>query len=258
MVLYSEGRIINSYAEEPAASELHPEDPTIKCLIQDFLSQYCRKSEADLHSEKKIFSIPSRYKHELLYILNMFFDPKAQRQRLIPDFLKRFSELPEITPADILVLDKSECAWSPVLPYLQSGLNELEGYCRENLQIADMERQLSEKKVYEDFKKCFSEVCDLPWNIARNEFPFGAEEIIYALRKIGFMEEAEARTFVFRASCGWDTPVTKEVFLSHLQSRNGRRFICIMDSGGEVSTKKLSSELNELSSMLLWPIILSE
>ena len=258
MVIYSEGCIINSYAAEPPNPVLHLDDPAIRAFINDFLAQYCREPEADSRPKSTTFSVPSKYKQEILYCLAAILAKFRQQDPDTPDFLKGIVSSETIPPADILVFDRTECTRGSVLSKIQNGINELQGYCRENLQIAELERSMCKSNVYEDFKKHYFELTGTPWSIARNNFLSDDEDMVYTLKQVGFMEEKDARTYLFRAYCHWDYPITRKDFLSRLQEREGRCLVCILHSSNEERTQELIGRFDALDSRLLWPIIMSE
>ena len=81
---------------------VHLDDPAIRAFINDFLAQYCREPEADSRPKSTTFSVPSKYKQEILYCLAAILAKFRQQDPDTPDFLKGIVSSETIPPADIL------------------------------------------------------------------------------------------------------------------------------------------------------------
>lgn len=82
--------------------------------------------------------------------------------------------------------------------------NGRQGFCESNSVIADLERNLTEKDKYEDFKAEFETINGMPWKEARNEFDFIQDDVVDALTAIDFMSEDAARNWCEKAMEGVD------------------------------------------------------
>jgi len=78
--------------------------------------------------------------------------------------------------------------------------NEMQGFCGSIPYLADLERQLSDKGQYEEFKTRFEEATGDSWTSARNDFDFIQDDIVDVLSDMGFMSEEAARNWCEKAS----------------------------------------------------------
>ena len=77
--------------------------------------------------------------------------------------------------------------------------NEMQGFCGTIPYVADLERNLSEKGRYEEFKQKFAAACDESWEDARHEFDFVQDDIVDVLVDMGVMSEESARNWCEKA-----------------------------------------------------------
>ncbi|MBU3173713.1 BREX system P-loop protein BrxC [Clostridium estertheticum] len=78
--------------------------------------------------------------------------------------------------------------------------NEMQGFCGSIPLLADLERQLSEKGRYEEFKKLFEEEFGKTWEGSRHKFDFIQDSIVHVLDEMEFMSEAAARNWCEKAT----------------------------------------------------------
>lgn len=78
--------------------------------------------------------------------------------------------------------------------------NEMQGYCGSIPFLADLERQLTEKGRYEEFKKLFEEDFGKTWKESRHKFDFIQDSIVDVLNEMEFMSEAAARNWCEKAT----------------------------------------------------------
>lgn len=78
--------------------------------------------------------------------------------------------------------------------------NEMEGFCGSIPFLADLERQLTEKGRYTEFKKLFEEDFGKTWQESRHKFDFIQDSIVDFLDKMGFMSEQAARNWCEKAT----------------------------------------------------------
>ncbi|WP_366924737.1 BREX system P-loop protein BrxC [Metallumcola ferriviriculae] len=78
--------------------------------------------------------------------------------------------------------------------------NEMQGFCGSIPFLADLERQLTERGRYEEFKKLFEEEFGKTWVESRNKFDFIQDTIVDVLEKMRFMSETAARNWCEKAT----------------------------------------------------------
>jgi len=78
--------------------------------------------------------------------------------------------------------------------------NEMQGFCGSIPFLADLERQLTEKGHYDEFRKLFEENFGDKWEESRNKFDFIQDSIVDVLDKMEFMSEAAARNWCEKAT----------------------------------------------------------
>lgn len=71
--------------------------------------------------------------------------------------------------------------------------NEMQGFCGAIPLVADIERSLSKRGLYDEFKAKFEEIYGSPWVESRDEFDYVQDEVVEALVAIGAMSEEAAR-----------------------------------------------------------------
>ena len=115
------------------------------------------------------------------------------------------------TPADVILFNidsKSEIqgkqSKDAIVSVLLRVFNGRQGFCESNSVIADLERTLSEKGQYDNFKAEFESINGSPWLEARNEFDFIQDDVVDALVAIDFMSEEAARNWCEKAMDGID------------------------------------------------------
>lgn len=73
--------------------------------------------------------------------------------------------------------------------------NEMQGFCGAIPFLADLERNLSEKGRYEEFKERYEASFDSKWTESRNDFDFIQDDIVEVLVDMKFMSEEAARNW---------------------------------------------------------------
>lgn len=87
--------------------------------------------------------------------------------------------------------------------------NEMQGFCGSIPSLADLERQLSEKQRYEEFKLEFLNEFGKPWVESRNKFDFIQDTIVDVLAKMNFMSEEAARNLCEKANEPYSISIEK-------------------------------------------------
>lgn len=78
--------------------------------------------------------------------------------------------------------------------------NEMQGFCGAMPFLADLERKLTEEGQYNEFKQKFEEVYGEAWEDSRQDFDFIQDDVVQALKEMGFMSEAAARNWCEKAA----------------------------------------------------------
>lgn len=77
--------------------------------------------------------------------------------------------------------------------------NEMQGFCGTIPYVADLERNLTEKGRYDEFKHKFAAASGEAWEDARHEFDFVQDDIVDVLVDMGVMSEESARNWCEKA-----------------------------------------------------------
>ncbi len=103
------------------------------------------------------------------------------------------------TPTDVILFNidsKSKSAGTKgkdsILNVFLRVFNEMQGFSTDP-HLADLERQLTEEGVYEDFKNRYEELHNLNWIENRHKFKFHKDKVVKTLADMGFMSEESAR-----------------------------------------------------------------
>lgn len=82
-----------------------------------------------------------------------------------------------------------------IVSVLHNVFNEMQGFCASNPFVADLERNLSEKERFEEFKERFEENFGDKWIEVRNEFDFIQDDVVDVLVEMNEMSEESARNW---------------------------------------------------------------
>ncbi len=103
------------------------------------------------------------------------------------------------TPTDVILFNidsKSKSAGTKgkdsILNVFLRVFNEMQGFSTDP-HLADLERQLTEDGIYEEFKRRYEEMHNLNWVENRHKFKFHKDKVVETLVDIGFMSEEVAR-----------------------------------------------------------------
>lgn len=103
--------------------------------------------------------------------------------------------LAENVSTDVILFNidsKAEYNQEPILNVFLRVFNEMQGFCVESPFLADLERNLTHKDLYNDFKLRFKEINQDEWEIKRSDFIFIQDDVIEALVDIGFFKSIES------------------------------------------------------------------
>ena len=103
------------------------------------------------------------------------------------------------TNADIILFNidaeadsSTKTGKDPIVKVFMKMFNRMQGFCASMPWMADLERQMVERGVYDDFKKCFNENASAEWDDAREDFYFEQDNIIKALEESKAMSKEAA------------------------------------------------------------------
>jgi energy-coupling factor transporter ATP-binding protein EcfA2 len=138
-------------------------------------------------------------KHAIDYFID---DHKIQDASVLADM-----QLAAQTPTDVVLFNidsKSESNGKEnkdaIVNVFLKVFNEMQGFCGSIPYLADLEKQLSDKGRYEEFKEKFEEAYGDSWENSRNDFDFIQDDIVDVLSDMGFMSEDAARNWCEKAS----------------------------------------------------------
>lgn len=130
-------------------------------------------------------------KNALEYFLD---DEKIQDPMVVADM-----KLACNTPTDVVLFNidsKSKSAGTKgkdtILNVFLRVFNEMQGFSTDP-HLADLERQLTEDGLYEDFKKRYEELNNLNWIENRHKFKFHKDKVVKTIADMGVMSEETAR-----------------------------------------------------------------
>lgn len=135
--------------------------------------------------------------------LDYFIDDKKITDQMVLADMK----LAASVPTDVILFNidsKSEIAGKQSKDAIASVFlkvfNEMQGFCGSIPFLADLERQLTEKGRYEEFKKLYASKASKSWEDSRHQFDFIQDSVVEILDKMGFMTEAAARNWCEKAT----------------------------------------------------------
>lgn len=145
-------------------------------------------------------------KSHFLKILSYIIENKEVKGRKAIDFFRDDNKiddalviadmsLAENVSTDVILFNidsKAEYNQEPILNVFLRVFNEMQGYCVENPFLADLERNLTHKDLYNDFKLRFKEINKDEWEIKRSDFIFIQDDVIEALVDIGFFKTIDS------------------------------------------------------------------
>ena len=110
------------------------------------------------------------------------------------------------TNADIILFNidaeadaNSKAGKDPIVKVFMKMFNKMQGFCASMPWMADLERQMVERGVYEDFKKTFHGIANADWEDAREDFYFEQDNIVSALEQSGAMNREAALAWCNRS-----------------------------------------------------------
>ncbi len=130
----------------------------------------------------------------------------------------------------------SESHRDAIVNVLNRVFNEMQGFCGSMPWIADMERQMTEDGVYEDFKEVFHHISGKPWTQGREDFYYEEDALIEALSKATKMSEDAARNWY--SKCEENYSLTIDKFSSRVREYcdlkgNNHHVVFLIDEIGQ-------------------------
>lgn len=114
--------------------------------------------------------------------------------------------------------------------------NEMQGFCGSIPFLADLERNLSEKSRYDEFKAEIEELTGMPWAEARNDFDFIQDDIVEALDNIGFMSVEAGRNWCERSTEPYSITIERfsELVSKYIERKgNNHHVVFLVDEIGQ-------------------------
>lgn len=165
-------------------------------------------------------------KSHFLKILSYILENKEVKGRKAVDFFNEDEKIVDPlviadmtlaanTPADVILFNidsKSSSSHSnkdPIIDVFMKVFNEMQGFCGEIPFLAELERKLTNKGLYDDFKREFEYINGDDWLKMRDDFYFITDDVIDTLHKIGYMSRETARNWAEKAEENYSLSIEK-------------------------------------------------
>jgi len=140
---------------------------------------------------------------------NLYDGNKAMsffEDKIADGFVMADMQIASDTNADIILFnidaeaDVSQAVGKdPIVKVFMKMFNKMQGFCTSMPWLADLERQMVERGVYDDFRNKFEEIAKSKWEYAREDFYFEQDNIIKALDESGAMSKEAATSWCNRS-----------------------------------------------------------
>ncbi len=106
----------------------------------------------------------------------------------------------------------------------------MQGFCGTNPHIADLERSLSERGLYQPFKAQFANKYGVEWESARDEFAFIQDDVTSMLANIGAMTEEAAKNWCAKALLDYNFSIESfaKLVRDYIDKKGGNRHVVFM------------------------------
>ena len=114
--------------------------------------------------------------------------------------------------------------------------NEMQGFCGAIPLVADIERSLSKRGLYEAFKTKFEEIYGSAWVDSRDEFDYVQDKVVEALVAVGVMSEEAARNTCEKIALNYsmDTEAFAKLVKSYIDSKGkNHHVVFVIDEIGQ-------------------------
>jgi len=163
--------------------------------------------------------------------------------KIADGFLMADMQVAADTNADIILFNidaeadaNSKAGKDPIVKVFMKMFNKMQGFCASMPWMADLERQMVERGVYDDFKRCFNEIANAEWEDAREDFYFEQDNIISALEQSGAMSREAAIAWCGRSEGEYSLDIStfarrvREYIEAKEKQNNGKKqfvvFLC--------------------------------
>lgn len=148
--------------------------------------------------------------------------------------------------------------------------NEVQGFCKDSLQVAEIERQLANKGKLDSFCAAFEEIIGSPWVQERDAYMLHQDEIAQALSK-ALDKKKEAAEAWFNEIIE-NMPITVEAFAGRVKEYldtkgKNRRIIFLADEMGQfigddtslmLNLQTITEDLGRLCAGRAWVVVTSQ
>ena len=226
-------------------------------------------------------------KSHFLKILSYLLENKEVKGRKAIDFFKEDKKIEDaLVIADMSVAENvstdvilfnidskstgSDSNKDPILDVFLRVFNEMQGFCEENPFLADLERNLSMKGIFEKFKKKFKEITDENWIDKRSEFYYMQDEVITTLVDMNFMTEEAAKNWADKAEENYNISIEKFAKLVNEYCENkgdNHHIVFLVDEMGQyignvsklmLNLQTLTEDLGIMCNGKAWIIVTSQ
>lgn len=159
-------------------------------------------------------------------------DKKIENQAVLADM-----KLAAGVPTDVILFNvdsKGESGGKDAADAISSVFlkvfNEMQGFCGTNPHIADLERSLSERGLYQPFKAQFANKYGVEWESARDEFAFIQDDVTSMLVNIGAMTEEAAKNWCAKALLDYNFSIESfaKLVRDYIDKKGGNRHVVFM------------------------------
>ncbi len=157
------------------------------------------------------------------------------------------------TPTDVILFNidsKSKSAGTKgkdsILNVFLRVFNEMQGFSTD-LHLADLERQLTEDGIYEDFKNRYEEIHNLNWIENRHKFKFHKDKVVKILADIDFMSEESARDWSRSTTIPYEISIERfsQLVKEYLDSKGeNHHIVFLVDEMGQYIGENTDLMLN--------------
>ena len=126
--------------------------------------------------------------------------------KIIDGFVMADMQVAADTNADIILFNidaeaeaNMKTGKDPIVKVFMKMFNTMQKFCARLPWLAELERQMVERGVYEDFKNCFKDVAGKEWEAVREDISFEREKFIIAMDKSRAMSREAATEWLKNA-----------------------------------------------------------
>ncbi|MCH4217192.1 MAG: BREX system P-loop protein BrxC [Megasphaera sp.] len=207
------------------------------------------------------------------YAIDYFKDDK----KIIDSMVMADMQLAADTPTDAVLFNidsKSDSTGKQnkdaIVNVFLKVFNEMQGFCSSIPVLADLERQLTDKNRYREFKEKFIEAYGEPWEESRQDFDYIQDTVVEVLADMDYMSEAAARNWCERAFNPYSISIeefAKRVGKYIEQKGNNHHVVFLVDEVGQyigdnsqlmLNMQTVTEELGKECQGKAWVIVTSQ